>query len=383
MARNPADVFASGPSGPSGTSGPGIPGITSGPVASGSGSGGTTGTRPTPDQSDVPEVAHFFQVLDDDDFSIESAISVPEAKEAITLFSVVNMFLAGRRGNGNGAAAPTNGASNGAVDVLGMVTIFNGLQTTGSSGSTGRDDLARRLGISSASFWSSQERVLLNIYEQLQRLGPQFLALEQEGRRQFNIGLAGGVTANVDFPSLFQRFVDIANDPLLAVDIRREETTAFIDKEKLNRAIDLMVELKGLILQIVRSLSKHGTIAMRTRNRICAGLEADSLEVLQAIAKAKVTDDIDERNPYSVLADLMGKDRDTEVAPYVVLARDGSKLLRLALEVYGAEVGALEDYEREHLLDLFQGGGDSRQFLTTRMRTAAAVVKRYPLKNWG
>jgi hypothetical protein len=377
MARNPADVIPSGPSGPIEFPG----GFSAPPAPSGGQSGPSNppGQNTGPADGSVPEVAHFFSVLDDSEFSIESAISIPEAHEAITLFSVVNMFLAGKPTKGNGATA-TN--SNGAVDVLGMLSIFNGLQTTGTAGANARENLARSLGISSVSFWSSQERVLTAIYEQLQRLGSQFAKLEEEGRRQFNIGLANGVSANVEFPSLFQRFVDLANDPLLAIDIRREENNAFIDKEKLNRAIDLLVDLKGLILQIVRSLSKHGTIAMRTRNRICAGIEADALEVLQAIAKAKVTDDIDEKNPYAVLADLVGKDRDTEVAPYVVLARDGSRLLRLAIDVYNVEEGALEDYERDHLIDLFQQGSDSRQFLTTRMRGAAAVIKRYPLKNW-
>jgi len=379
MARNPADVIPSGPSGP--IEFPGGFSAPPGPLGGQSGPSNPPGQNTGPASDSVPEVAHFFAVLDDDEFSIESAISIPEANEAITLFSVVNMFLAGTGSKGNGAAS-TSGNPNAAVDVLGMLTIFNGMQTTGTSGVNGKEDLARRLGISSASFWSSQERVLVAIYEQLQRVGPQFLLLEQEGKRQFNIGLAGGVAANVEFPSLFQRFVDLANDPLLAIDIRREENNAFIDKEKLNRAIDLLVDLKGLVLQIVRSLSKHGTIAMRTRNRTCAGLEADALGVLQAIAKAKVTDDIDEKNPYAVLADLIGKDRDTEVAPYVVLARDGSRLLRLAVDVYNLEAGALEDYERDHLIDLFQQGSDSRQFLTTRMRGAAAVIKRYPLKNW-
>ncbi|MDR5748834.1 hypothetical protein QCE73_37275 [Caballeronia sp. LZ029] len=376
MATDPALTIPADQSGAgaSGASGPiDFPGGFSGPndPAQGSASG------PTSDV--VPEVAHFFSVLDDDNFGIESAISIPEANEAITLFSVVNMFLAGKAKNDN-AAVSTNGTK--VADVLGMLTIFNGLQTTGATGTNGMEDLARRLGISSANFWTSQERVLLSIYEQLQRLGDQFQTLEKEGRRQFNIGLANGVTANVEFPSLFQRFVDLANDPALTIDIRREENNSFMDKEKLNKAVDLMVDLKGLILQIVRSLSKYGTIAMRTRNRLCAGLLADALEVLQAIATAKVTEDIDEKNPYAVLALLVGKDRDTEVAPHVVLARDGSRLLRLAIEVYKEEEGALEDYEREHLLDLFQQGSDSRQFLTTRLRGAAAVIKRYPLKNW-
>src|SRR5262249_17171857 len=210
-------------------------------------------------------------------------------------------------------------------------------------GLTGGEDLTRKLGISSATFWPSQERALDALREQIDRLGSQFVALEEEGKRQFNIGLTNTVTANVEFPRLFRPYVALANDTLLALDINLEERSQFADKEKVNRAIDLLVELKGIVIQTVRSLSKHGTIAMRTRNRLCAGVEADALLILKAIADAKVTDDIDERNPYAVLADLLGKERDTEVAPYVVLARDGGRLLLLTLELYDAEKESLED----------------------------------------
>jgi hypothetical protein len=81
-----------------------------------------------------------------------------------------------------------------------------------------------------------------------------------------------------------------------------------------------------------------------------------------------------------VLADITGKDLDTQIAPYVALARDGGELLDLALEAYRATRDQLEVFDEQHLLDLFQAQGT--QFLTTRMRRSAAIVRAFPLREW-
>jgi hypothetical protein len=82
------------------------------------------------------------------------------------------------------------------------------------------------------------------------------------------------------------------------------------------------------------------------------------------------------------VADLTGKDFTNEVAPYIALARDGGALLNLAMESYRASLATLDNYDRAELLRVFQNGSPA-DFLTTRMRTHALVVKKYPLRNWG
>jgi hypothetical protein len=328
------------------------------------GASGGSGPSGPGDPGTAPEIDHFFATLESPDFSIESPISETEALEAITLFSVVNMFL------GSKGTRVVGGQSK--IDVLAILTMYYGLQDR---------SLPANIVVSSKDFWANQEAPLLDLRNRLENLGSEVGTLEKEGKRQFNLGLNNDVPGNVEFPRLFRRYVEIANDPLLALNIETEENNPLADKEQINRAIDLLVELKGLLIQIVRSLSERGTIAMNRLNRNWAGLQGDALVILKGLADARLTEDVEEKNPYSVLADLIGKDRDTQVAPYIVLARDGGRLLQLAMKVYQQEKESLEDYDREHLITLFQSG-DSKDFLTTLMRTEAAIIKRYPLKNW-
>jgi hypothetical protein len=328
-----------------------------------SGPGGASG----PDSS--PEIDQFFATLESADFSIETPISEAEAEEAITLFSVVNMFLAGKSTRAVGDGKKT--------DVLAIHTLYYGLQS---------GTVQKAMGLNSRDFWANNQGEVTALRNELETLGNNDVAeLEAEGKRQFNLGLNNTVSANVEFPRLFRRYVDLGNDPLLALNLELEENNPLSDKEKVNRAVDLLVELKGVLIQIVRSLSQHGTFAMHERNRVFADIQGRALIILKKLADARFTEDIDQKNPYAVLADLLGKDRDSEVAPYVALARDGGRLLQIAMEIYRTEREFLENYEREHLIQVFQGPttGDPTQFVTTRMRTAAAVIKRYPLKHWG
>lgn len=103
------------------------------------------------------------------------------------------------------------------------------------------------------------------------------------------------------------------------------------------------------------------------------------------MAQKRETQDPDDKNVWSVLADLIGKNRETQVIPFVVHARHGGKLLRYALDIYKEEIdnNELDNFSREHLRDLFQRGSDSKTFWTEEIRSQAALTKRYPLPNWG
>jgi hypothetical protein len=63
------------------------------------------------------------------------------------------------------------------------------------------------------------------------------------------------------------------------------------------------------------------------------------------------------------------------------LARDGGRLLQLAMQTYLADKDNLDNFERTYLLDLFQNGTIDT-FLTTLMRNEAIVIKKYPLTHW-
>ena len=218
--------------------------------------------------------------------------------------------------------------------------------------------------------------------DDLEILGADVDFLKKEAKRQFNLGPPiADVVGHTEFPKLFKRYVDIANDPLLTLDLRAEESSTFSDKQQIAQAFDLLTELKGVILQIVRSLSKNGTVATERANHDWALFEDRAFKVLKQVADARISDDQDQLRVLSVLADLADKDFDTRIAPYIALARDGGQLLKLAMITYLADKENLDNYERTYLLNLFQNGTIDN-FLTTRMRNEALVIRKYPLTSW-
>jgi hypothetical protein len=332
------------------------------PTTTGSSYTGTGATSPSlPGQS--PEVKALFDALDK--MSVEAPIEPIEANEAIALFSVVNLLL--------GSMSRRRVGNEDKVDVLGMLTLYYGLQDK---------TLTSRIIVNSKQLWNDTEFELKQLRDDLDTLGADVMFLDKEAKRQFNLGLNTEVAGNTEFPRLFRRYVDIANDPLLSLDIRLEEGNSFSDKEKVAKAYDMLQELKGVLLQLVRSLSKYGTVATSRANTDWSSFERRALDILSKVSEARLSDDIDDKNQIAVLADLTNKSRDTVVAPYVVLARNGRHLLEMAMEAYFKSKDQLDDVGRQHLLDLFQAQNSSTPFLTTRMRTEAALIKRYPLANW-
>jgi hypothetical protein len=208
--------------------------------------------------------------------------------------------------------------------------------------------------------------------------------LSREAKRQFNLGINNDVVGNIEFPRLFRRYVEIANDPLLTLDIQKENANPLSDKEKVGKAFDLLSELKGVIIQLVRSLSKYGTVATNRANKEWAEFEDRALRVLKRVGEHRFTEDLDEKRILSVLADLTEKNLEMVVAPYFALARNGGKLLRLAFEVYQLSIPqGLDTFEPDRLVELFQQPADPANWLTKRMRNEAVVLKRHPLANWG
>ena len=341
------------------------PGLPTGPGSPGGSSSvgftGATGTTGTGQPTDVDE---FFQTLESSDLSIEGPISEEESNQAITLFSVVNVLL------GGGSSLKVGNETK--SDVLGVLTLYYGLQDK---------SLTPKIVVRSQQLWTDIQDELQALRNDLEILGSDVDFLKRQAKRQFNLGANADVAGDAEFPKMFKRFVDITNDPLLTLDIRTEENSQFSDKEQIAKAYDLLTELKGLILQIVRSLSKNGTVATERANQDWANYENRALLVLKKVADARISDDQDELRILSVLADLVDKDLTTRIAPYIALARDGGRLLKLAMTTYLADKENLDNYERSYLLQLFQNGTID-DFLTTRMRNEALVIKKYPLTSW-
>src|SRR5262245_3034407 len=312
-------------------------------------------------------VADFVGRLDDGRFSIESRISEDEADQAISLFSVVNLMLAGlsQRQVGNKSMR----------DILGVLNLYYGLQ----EGSL-RD---RFVFEDPTALWLGLESELKELARELDRFQSDIDFLNREARRQFNLGPSNNVLGNVQFPALFRRYVEIGSDPLLAFDIKAADQSQVFDKTKIAQADELLKSLKSLILQITRSLSKYGTSATRRVNEDWAKFEARALEVLQNVARERVTRDRSEQNTWVILADLTDRNFDVEVAPYVALARHGGKLLNYAMEIYRESKDRLDEFGAQYLRNLFQRGNNKRDFWTEKIRAEATAINRRPLSNWG
>ena len=313
-------------------------------------------------------VRDFFGRLDDDRFSIESPISLFEAKNAVHFFSIANLLLAGLQN------------SNGSLDIFGLKELSSG-QGNG-------------INITEVFKIADNSPVWLKILESAEALREKMFKLinndevpkvRMEAKRQFNLGNDNSVVGNVRFPELFNKLVDIAADPLLSFNIQKADDLNFQDKSKIAEADELLKELKGIIIQIVTSLSKFGTAGTQLENKKWATFISQAIELVAEIGEVVNTGDQDDKNPWAVIAVLTGKNRENDVAPYAVLGRHGGKLLELVLNIYQNPEFKLEDFETESLRRLFQRQDttEEEEFFTTEIRREATVIRRYPLSNWG
>jgi hypothetical protein len=320
---------------------------------------------PTSDYGD--EVDKLFGKLADPDLDLEPKVSLEEARQSIGLFSVANLMLAGLSTRRVGDRDRT--------DILGVLNLFYGWQDKTLFSTLTLED--------SASLWDEIEDELGVLAKDLDKLQSDVEFLRREAKRQFNIGTTNSVQANAQFPALFRRYVDIGSDPRLSIDIRAEKQNNFFDKAKLAEVYDLLRNLKEVIVQIVRSLSKYGTTATRRVNKDWADFEEKALTVLEIVAARTVSEDVDDKNLWSVMSVLIGQNRES-IIPYVALGKHGALLLRYALEIYFSKENSLSDYSEESLEELFQSSKQaSKDWWTTKIRSDAMFVKRYPLPNWG
>lgn len=299
--------------------------------------------------------------------SIEPRIDAKEAKQAIGLFSVANILMGGKGEFQVGSETK--------IDVLGILNLFYGLQDK---------SLVNRITVGNSELlWERMEGFELpELAKEFDSLQSDIGFILKEAKRQFNLGTNNNVPANTRFPTIFKRYVELGSDSLISINLKKADDTEFFDKDKLEKAYDVLKDLKEVIIEIVRSLSKYGTTATVRVNREWAEFEEKALEVLAEVARHRVSEDQDEQNTWSIVADLTNQNRD-QIVPYVALGLHGATLLNIALELYQDENFKTEDFSSPNLVQFFQPEGDPKDFWTTKIRTAARFVKRYPLPNWG
>ena len=125
----------------------------------------------------------FLQSVSDPATSLEAKISIPEANEAVGLFSVVNLLLAGMI------------QDNEKVDVLGVDKLYFGLQNS-------EDPERKRLNVSDSVIADVIHRVG-RLHDTLDRSQTDLNFILQEARRQFNLGTNNLVSGNAQFPTFF------------------------------------------------------------------------------------------------------------------------------------------------------------------------------------
>jgi hypothetical protein len=311
------------------------------------------------------EVEELLTKLDEPRFSLDAPVSLFEANQGVGLFAVVNLMLAGQGRIRLGDEER--------LDMLGVLTLFYRLADK---------SLSNRLVVQDTDeLWSRIEDRLKELALQIDRLQADVEFLAGEAKRQFNLGTSNNVLANTEFPPNFDRYVDLAAQPALALNLAQEESNDFTDKLRLQEAYDVLRDLKSAILQMVRMLSVYGTAATRRVNEDWADFHSRALDILATVADARVSEDLDQKTAINVVADLLGKRRD-DLLPQFALAKHGTKLLRLAIEVYVQTIktGTLDSFDRDHLRDLFQPTGRQEDFFTTRLRREADVLKRHQVR---
>jgi hypothetical protein len=170
-------------------------------------------------------------------------------------------------------------------------------------------------------------------------------------RSLLDFGTATVPAVNGDFKLLYRDFVTLSADDSNGVnpaDVRPQ------DPAQAAVIVNFMRALKRAILRITQNLSVYGTRGTTPLVDKWSSIVNDSLEVLNYVAKEKVvSSDADDRNAWSLLAALTDTSRST-VKAYVVNARDGGDLLKLAVRVYEAiQSGGLGDNGLDNESDVF------------------------------
>ena len=209
-----------------------------------------------------------------------------------------------------------------------------------------------------------------------------------EVRREFNLGTASASSANTEFKALYSDFVNLASDDLMGVDPNTLAGKVVFDAKEREQIINFLKKLKRAIIKLVQNMSVAGTLGTRPLLSKWSGILKDSLEVLNNVAKNNIaSDDLDEKNVWSLLATLTGAPRST-VKSFVVHANDGGALLQQAIQIYEViqQGGKLLDESDGYLRDLFYQAGfvfkNPDEVAALKLKIGASMVKDHWNPTW-
>ena len=323
----------------------------------------------------------FASLLGVSDFDIETPISDAEALSAARLFRVVAMLMAGR------SSQSTNGQEN-TTDLFGILKLKSRWKEVQKEFVQADDVLNGRIEATkpnSPTILTEINRLAaeLNVSQ-----APKDLLLW--GRQNFNLGDPSAV-GNVRFPGIFNRLLELLNDPLASLDIADEKGKDRTGIDDINRAYDVLREIKGLVLKLVRSLAHHGSESYLTAVAEMEdfflqekeGYRTGALMVLNALGKMRNAED-DQKNAWSVLSLLTERPREPDIISFVALGRRGGNILDGSVALYVSMQGAtkLDAESDEDMVEIFQPAGakDKRKdWFVLKMRPDAALLKRYPV----
>ncbi len=206
-----------------------------------------------------------------------------------------------------------------------------------------------------------------------------------EVRREFNLGTAAAPSANTEFRALYSDFVNVCADDLMGVDPNTLAGKVVFDAKEREQIINFLKKAKRDLIELVQNMSFEGTLGVRPLLEKWSSILKDSLEVLNRVAQNNIaSDDLDDKNVWSLLGRLTGAPRST-VKSFVVHAKDGGALLEQAIQIYQViqDGGKLLDETDAYLRDLFYQPGfvfkNPDRVVAFELKNRASIVK----DNWG
>ena len=154
----------------------------------------------------------------------------------------------------------------------------------------------------------------------------------RELRSWFDLGTASAPVVNVDFKSAFRNFASVCADDLFGVDPDMLAKDAQ-GQELYERLLRLYRDAKRRVVDLVESMSDSGTLGSDRLIGKWSSLVEQAFQILPKLRKYLATDDSDKLHIWSIVADLVSKQR-ADIIPNVVHARQGGALLDDAIALY-------------------------------------------------
>jgi hypothetical protein len=302
------------------------------PAAPANGNGNGNGAAADP-------FGRLLDLIETPDFAPEPAVNIGEANELARLF-VISMYQLAR-----------------------VPEAINRLFTTRGANYQVGDLTLERMDQLSADVQTRMQEVIRSRTEQFDTEED----LLREIRGAFNLGTGTVPSVNAEFGPLYRSLVTTAADDRSGVDPEKVEKE---DPAEAAAIFNFLRDLKRAILRLTQNASVYGTGGTKRLVDKWSEIMVNSISILDEVGRNHVVSaDNDDKAPWSLLAALTDTPRGT-VKAYVVNARDGGQMLRLAVGIYdaiqsserggdGLAAGGIDDEAREFLRRLFFSKGNA------------------------